>query len=114
MARRRLSELLRPAESDALIAAVTRARDRLILLVGIGAGLRVSEMVRLRIEHVDTAASTVFVSQGKREERLLRCNPPLALRCAAAVDRQAVHRMGIPLPTQRGPANHHARGAIHG
>jgi integrase/recombinase XerD len=65
VAQRRLPEFLRPAESDALIAAATRARDRLILLVSIGAGLRVSEMVHLRIEHVDTGASTVFVSQGK-------------------------------------------------
>jgi integrase len=65
MARRRLPEFLRPVESDALLSAATRRRDRLILLIGLGAGLRVSEITKLRIEHVDTVASTIFVSQGK-------------------------------------------------
>src|SRR5262249_36261674 len=65
VAQRRLPEFLRPAESDALLSAATRRRDRLILLISLGAGLRVSEITKLRIEHVDTVASTIFVSQGK-------------------------------------------------
>ena len=76
MARRRLPEFLRPAESDALLSAATRRRDRLILLIGLGAGLRVSEITKLRIEHVDTVASTIFVSQGKgKKDRALWLNP---------------------------------------
>jgi integrase/recombinase XerD len=66
---RRLPEFLRPAESDALLAAAAQQRaaerDRLILLCGLGAGLRVSEIVSLRIEDVDAAGRIVFVRLGK-------------------------------------------------
>src|SRR5579859_1536159 len=62
---RRLPEFLRPAESDALIAAADSQRDRLIVLCGLGLGLRVAELTKLRIEDVDLAEKSVFVRLGK-------------------------------------------------
>jgi integrase/recombinase XerD len=66
---RRLPEFLRPAESDALLVAAAQQRaaerDRLILLCGLGAGLRVGEIVNLRIEDVDVTGRIVFVRLGK-------------------------------------------------
>ena len=62
---RRLPEFLRPPEAKALIAAAKSERDRLIALVGLGAGLRCSEIVRLRVEDVDVAGQVLFVRLGK-------------------------------------------------
>jgi integrase len=112
MSRRRLPEFLRPAESDALIASATRTRDRLVLLVGIGARLRVSEIVRLPIEQVDTGASTVFVSQGKGKKDRYVAIPPWP--CDALRQWIGTRSTGwvFPSPRKEGrPIT--TRGAIH-
>ena len=69
---RRLPEFLRPVESDALLSAATCLRDRIILLVGLGAGLRCAEITHLRVEHVDVGASTIFVREGKGKKEAVR------------------------------------------
>lgn len=69
-ANKRLPEFLRPVEMEAMLAAASSERDRLIVLCGLGAGLRVSEICRLRIEDVDLEEGTVLVHLGKgRKDR---------------------------------------------
>jgi len=81
---RRLPEFLRPAESRSLLRAATDPRDALLLLCGLGAGLRVAEITHLRIEDVDLAGGTIFVRQGKgAKDRYIPC-PAFLLQALAA------------------------------
>lgn len=68
MAKRRLPIVLREPEMAALVAAVPTARDRLIVDLGRYAGLRVSEIVRLRVEHLDLDAGLIEVHAGKGDK----------------------------------------------
>ena len=67
---KRLPVTLTPAEVDALLATVNTActtglRNRTMLQVMLGAGLRVSEVVALRGVDVDLQTGTLRVNQGK-------------------------------------------------
>ncbi len=73
---RRLPEFLRPHEADALLAAATRPRDRTLILVGLGAGLRCAEITALRVEDIDLADGLIFVRQGKGKKDRYVCTPP--------------------------------------
>jgi integrase/recombinase XerD len=72
---RRLIEHLTPEEIDALLAAPDRAtwigrRDRALLMVAVQTGLRVSELIGLRREHVALGAGAHIRCEGKgRKER---------------------------------------------
>ena len=68
MARRRLPVFLRPQELERLFAAARSPRDRLILLIGAYAGLRVSEIVKLLVEHVDFETGLLEVRAGKGDK----------------------------------------------
>lgn len=62
---RRLPKFLRPAEADDLAAAAATERDRMLQLIGRYCGLRVSELVGLRVDDLDLEAGLLFVNQGK-------------------------------------------------
>jgi integrase/recombinase XerD len=75
---RRLIEYLNPEEIDALLAAPDRAtwigrRDRTLLLVAIQTGLRVSELVGLRRDHVVLGVGAHIRCKGKGRKE--RCTP---------------------------------------
>lgn len=102
---RRLPEFLRPAESDALLAATDQQRaaerDRLILLCGLGAGLRVSEIVRLRVEDVELAGRTIFVRLGKgKRDRYVPIPDGLVSALTAWIGQR---RTGWVFPSPRKP-----------
>jgi integrase/recombinase XerD len=66
--RRRLPTFFRAKEAEALLGAAKSQRDRLIVLVGLYLGLRVSEMTKLRVEDVDLVERLAFVRQGKGDK----------------------------------------------
>jgi integrase len=72
---KRLPIFLRPAEQARLLAAIESERDRLIVLLGIRLGLRVSEICKLRVEHLgfeDEGHESLLVYKGKGDkDRLL-------------------------------------------
>ncbi len=68
MARRRLPVYLRPLELERLFSEAPNPRDRLMLLIGAYAGLRVSEIVKLQVEHVDFEGGMLEVHQGKGDK----------------------------------------------
>jgi len=75
---RRLIEYLTTEEIDALLAAPDRTtwigrRDRALLLVGIQTGLRVSELIGLRRDHVVLGAGAHLRCEGKGRKE--RCTP---------------------------------------
>jgi integrase/recombinase XerD len=62
---RRLPTFLRQPEIERFLAAIDSPRDRVLCELMLFCGLRVSEAVKLRVEHLDLAESTLLVSRGK-------------------------------------------------
>lgn len=99
---RRLPEFLRPAEADALVEAAPPGRDRLIVLVGLGAGLRCSEIVSLRIEDVDLAEQQVFIRRSKGDKDRYVAIP--GFLCEALREWIGARRIGWVFPSPRNPS----------
>jgi integrase/recombinase XerD len=74
----RLPVLLSPADIVRLIAAVPSIMVRTILMLAYGAGLRVSEACRLRVEDIDSRAMVLHIREAKRgRERYVMLSPRL-------------------------------------
>jgi len=66
----RLPEVFSPKEVQRLLLAAVRHRDRCLLMTAYATGLRVSELVRLKVSDIDSERMTVKVEQGKgRKDR---------------------------------------------
>lgn len=66
----RLPEILSRREVGRLFQAATNRRNRALLITGYGAGLRVSEIVHLKIRDIDSDRMTLRIDQGKgRKDR---------------------------------------------
>ena len=63
--RQTLPEILSPAEVRRLLEATTTGKQRAVLATTYAAGLRVSEVVRLQLHHIDTERMSLRVEQGK-------------------------------------------------
>lgn len=61
----KIPELLTRREVRALIDACDNVKHRTMLLTGYGCGLRVSELVALKVQHVDGERRVLRVEQGK-------------------------------------------------
>ncbi len=62
---RQLPEIMSGAELDALFRSVTNIKHRAILMTTYSAGLRVSEVVSLRVSDLDSQRMVIRVEQGK-------------------------------------------------
>jgi len=66
----RLPEVLSQKEVEHLLLAAVKLRDRCLLMTAYATGLRVSELVRLKVSDIDSARMMVRVEQGKgRKDR---------------------------------------------
>jgi site-specific recombinase XerD len=73
-----LPAVLSPDEVRRLFEAVRDPRDRMILQTAYAAGLRVSEVVRLKVGDLDSRRMVVHVRHGKgRKDRLVPLSPVL-------------------------------------
>ena len=61
----RLPEILSPAEVRRLLEHTANRKQRALLATTYGAGLRVSEVVRLQLHHLDAERMSLRVEQGK-------------------------------------------------
>jgi site-specific recombinase XerD len=74
---KKLPSVLSPQEVACLLEAAPPPRDRLLLQVAYGCGLRLSELTHLRLTDIDSARMVIHVRQGKgRKDRLV----PLSVR----------------------------------
>jgi len=65
-----LPEVLGHKEVERLLLAATKRRDRCLLMTAYATGLRVSELVRLKVSDIDSERMMVKVEQGKgRKDR---------------------------------------------
>jgi integrase/recombinase XerD len=68
--------ILDSGEAARLLAMAGKLRDRLLLSLGYGAGLRAGEVVRLRVKHIDSAQMIIHVQQAKgKKDRLVMLSP---------------------------------------
>jgi integrase/recombinase XerD len=72
-----IPSVLSPDEVLRLIEAATPGRDRVLLQVAYGCGLRLSELLHLRVTDIDSARMVIHVHQGKGAKD---CLVPLSLR----------------------------------
>jgi integrase/recombinase XerD len=86
----KLPVVLSPAEVDAFFRHVGTLRYRAALMTAYGAGLRVSEVVRLKISDIDSQRNLIRVEQGKgKKDRYAMLSPRLlkAMRAWWRVER---------------------------
>lgn len=75
---RRLPTVLSRDEVTRFFQAVNNPKHRVLLLIAYAAGLRISELVALRIGDVDAERMVIHVRQGKgRKDRLVTLSPVL-------------------------------------
>lgn len=74
----RLPEVLSPEEVALLLHCVPNLKHRLILSIAYGCGLRVSEIVRLKVVDIDSLRMVMRIEQGKgRSDRYVMLAPDL-------------------------------------
>jgi integrase/recombinase XerD len=72
----RIPQILAAAETKRLLMMAGKLQVRVLLSLGYGAGLRVSEVVRLKVKHIDSALRIIRVEQGKgRKDRHVMLSP---------------------------------------
>jgi integrase/recombinase XerD len=75
---RRLPTILGKDEVARFFKAIRNPKHRVLLLIAYAAGLRVSELVTLRVRDVDSERMMIHVRQGKgRKDRLVTLSPVL-------------------------------------
>ncbi len=95
---------LRPQELERLFAEAPNSRDRLMLLIGAYAGLRVSEIVKLQVEHVDFEGGMLEVHAGKGDrDRTIPLHQRIAWDMRAYLDGR---QTGWVFPSSRGQSGH--------
>ena len=74
----RIPELLSRAEVAAIVAACTNPKHRMMLATCYGCGLRVSELVHLKVRDIDGERGLLRIDQGKgAKDRLVPLGPTL-------------------------------------
>ena len=74
----RVPVTLSPDEVGRLLAAVPRLRDRAAMEIGYAAGLRLGEVLRLRLSDIDSGQMIIRVEQGKgKKDRNVMLSPVL-------------------------------------
>ena len=107
----RIPELLTRAEVREIITACENAKHRMMLLTCYGCGLRVSELVALKVLHIDGERRLLRIEQGKgAKDRMVVLSPVLLDQLRHYWYR---HRPGLWLfPNANTPTLHLSNGTI--
>jgi len=74
----KIPQVISPDEARRLLAVANSLRTRLLLSLAYGCGLRASEVVRLKVKHIDSAQRIIRIEQGKgRKDRNVMLSPEL-------------------------------------
>lgn len=95
----RIPQILSAEEAARLLAMAGNLHVRVLLSIGYGAGLRVSEVVRLKVKHIDSSLGIIRVEQGKgRKDRHVMLSPEmLALLREWWQVRTSKYDLGVPV-----------------
>src|SRR5262249_55102888 len=87
--------VISPDETRRLLAVASNLNVRTLLSLGYGGGLRASEVVRLKVNHIDSAQKIIRVEQSKGRKDRRSCCPRRCSVCCANGGRPA-HRVTMP------------------
>jgi site-specific recombinase XerD len=74
----KIPQVLSPDETRRLLAVASSLKARVMLSLGYGCGLRVSEVVRLKVKHIDSAQNIIRIEQSKgRKDRNVMLSPEM-------------------------------------
>jgi site-specific recombinase XerD len=74
----KIPQVISPDEARRLLAVADSLRTRVLLSLAYGCGLRASEVVRLKIKHIDSAQKIIRIEQGKGcKDRNVMLSPEL-------------------------------------
>jgi integrase/recombinase XerD len=74
----KLPLVMSPDEMKRLLAVAASLKTRVLLSLGYGCGLRASEIVRLKVKHIDRAQTIIRIAQSKgRKDRNVMLSPEL-------------------------------------
>src|SRR5512144_1373823 len=74
----KIPQVISRDEARRLLAVADNLRTRLLLSLAYGCGLRASEVIRLKVKHIDSAQRIIRVEQGKgRKDRNVMLSPEL-------------------------------------
>ena len=75
--------VMSPDETRRLLAVASNLKVRTLLGLGYGCGLRASEVVRLKVKHIDSAQKIIRVEQSKAARTATSCCLPRRSICCA-------------------------------
>jgi site-specific recombinase XerD len=74
----KIPQVLSPDEARRLLAVASSLKARVMLSLSYGCGLRVSEVVRLKVKHIDSAQKIIRIEQSKdRKDRNVMLSPEM-------------------------------------
>ena len=104
----KIPQVISPDEARRLLAVADSLRTRVLLSLAYGCGLRASEVIWLKVKHIDSAQKIIGIEQGKgRKDRNVMLSPkPLDLLRQWWRERPSRHDAGTPLE-ERWLYDHH-------
>src|SRR6266705_2082076 len=74
----KIPQVMSPDETRRLLAVASSLKVRVLLSLGYGCGLRASEVIRLKVKHIDSAQKIIRVEQSKgRKDRNVMLSPEM-------------------------------------
>ena len=91
-------QILSAGEAKRLLTMAGKLQVRVLLSIGYGAGLRVSEVVKLKVKHIDSALGIIRVEQakGKKDRQVMLSPETLELLREWWKVRTAKYDAGVP------------------
>ena len=91
-------QILSAGEAKRLLTMAGKLQVRVLLSIGYGAGLRVSEVVKLKVKHIDSALGIIRVEQakGKKDRQVMLSPETLDLLREWWKARTAKYDAGVP------------------
>lgn len=89
-------------EITAIIKAAGNIKHKTMLMLGYATGLRVSEIVKLKVEDIDSKRMCVLIKQAKgKKDRIVRLSPVLLVMLREYWKKSKLSRKGYLFPGQR-------------
>ena len=98
----RIPHIMSAEEVKRLLAMAGNLQVRTLLSIGYGSGMRVGEVVKLKVKHIDSSLDIIRVEQakGKKDRNVMLSPETLALLRQWWLERPARHDHGVP-PQER-------------
>lgn len=95
----KIPQILSAEEAKRLLMMAGKPQVRMLFSIGYGAGLRVSEVVKLKVKHIDSALGVIRVEQskGKKDRQVMLSPKTLDLLRAWWKVRTNKYDIGVPI-----------------